>query len=181
MIRIIGGKHRSRMIKTPTRSDVLPTKNMVREAIFSSLGRLVNNAVVLDLFAGSGALGLEALSRGASFAYFADAHPEPMKTIVDNIATLAEKEHTQVRLCDYQDMLSYLENSNVRLNIVFVDPPYESGYYENLLPRLLDSPIVVKGGKLVVESRYAIQIPQHDESLIRRYRYGQTHVTIITK
>lgn len=181
MIRIIAGKHRSRMIKTPSIGDVLPTKNMVREAVFSSLGHFLNNAVVLDLFAGSGALGLEALSRGASFAYFSDSQPEPMKTINDNIATLGEGSHSQVRLCDYQNMLAYLESNGAKIDIVFIDPPYESGYYEKLIDYLLNSPIIKTGGRLVVESRRLINVPQRDESQVRRYRYGQTHIAIITK
>ncbi|HNY74567.1 MAG TPA: RsmD family RNA methyltransferase, partial [Bacilli bacterium] len=88
MIRIIGGKHRSRLIETPPSEIVLPTKNMVREALFSILGRKVSNAIVLDLFAGSGALGLEALSRGANKVYFSDHHREPIKIIGKNVESL---------------------------------------------------------------------------------------------
>ena len=181
MIRIIGGKHRSRLIKTPPSEIVLPTKNMVREAIFSILGRNLLNAVVVDLFAGSGALGLEALSRGAKYVYFSDSHPEPIEVINENIHTLKEEENTEVRLCDYNGMLNYFENNKISIDIVFVDPPYESGYYENLIEKCLSSSFFKKGGKLVIESRHEIEVPIVKNYDSRHYRYGQTHLLILTK
>lgn len=181
MIRIIAGKHRSRMIKTPSSEIVSPTKSMVREALFSILGRNIKDAIVLDLFAGSGALGIEAVSRGASKIYFSDCHSEPIRVISENIRLLKEEEKTEIHLCNYNEMLDYLERNKVQVDIAFVDPPYESEYYEAAAQRLLDSNITKKGSKIIFESRHEINslfLKQFDN---RHYRYGQTHILIVTK
>lgn len=181
MIRIIAGKHRSRMIKTPPSEIVLPTKNMVREALFSILGRNIKGSVVLDLFAGSGALGIEAISRGASKVYFSDCHSKPIKVITENIQSLKEEKITEIHLCDYNEMLDYLEKNKVQIDIAFVDPPYESGYYEVVAKRLLESSIIQKGSKIVFESRHEINMLLLKKYDCRHYRYGQTHILIVTK
>ena len=90
MINVIGGKYRSRVLLTPPSSTTLPTKNMVRGAIFSALGNL-NGAIVLDLFAGSGALGIEALSRGAKEAIFVELDKVAAKVVKDNLDKLKEE------------------------------------------------------------------------------------------
>jgi 16S rRNA (guanine(966)-N(2))-methyltransferase RsmD len=169
------------MIQTPSSEIVLPTKNMVREALFSILGRSVVNAAVLDLFAGSGALGLEALSRGASKAFFCDSHPEPIRILTDNIKTLKEEGRAEVHHCDYNEMINYLENNEILVDITFVDPPYESGYYDAVIERMLASKAFKSGGKIIIESRHEIAnyILKNHES--RQYRYGQTHLLIVTK
>jgi 16S rRNA (guanine(966)-N(2))-methyltransferase RsmD len=181
MIRIIGGKHRSRLIETPPSEIVLPTKNMVREALFSILGRKVSNAIVLDLFAGSGALGLEALSRGANKVYFSDHHSEPIKIIGKNVESLKEKDNVEVHLCDYSEMIDYLERNSVLLDIVFVDPPYASRYYEAVITRLQNSKIVQKGTVIAIESKDEIATSLYQGFQSRHYRYGQTHLLIISK
>ena len=180
MIRIIGGKHRSRLISTPNEEVVLPTKNMVREAIFSILGHRVMNAVVVDLFAGSGALGLEAVSRGAKRAYFSDSHPSTIKVISANIATLKEEYKCEVHLCDFKEMIDYLENNQILVDIVFIDPPYEAGYYDAVLEAFFASELLQKGAKLVVESRHEIDHKLLKNYDARHYRYGITHLLVIT-
>ena len=181
MIRIIGGKHRSRIIETPPSEIVLPTKNMVREALFSILGRKVINAVALDLFAGSGALGLEALSRGADKVYFSDFHPEPIKVIYRNVDALKEDTHVEVHHCDFNEMLDYLERNKITIDIVFVDPPYASGYYEAVIHRLLISSSVGAGARIAIESKDEISPSIYQGFESRHYRYGKTHLLILSK
>ncbi len=181
MIRIIGGKHRSRIIETPPSEIVLPTKNMVREALFSILGRKVVDAVALDLFAGSGALGLEALSRGARKAYFSDCNIEPIKVINRNVQVLKEEANVEIHQCDFNEMIDYLERNTIIIDIIFVDPPYSSGYYETVLNRLLISPSVGKGTKIAVESKDEISPLIYQGFENRHYLYGKTHLLILSK
>jgi len=181
MIRIIGGKHRSRIIKTPESDDILPTKNVVREALFSILGRDISMAVVLDLFAGSGALGFECLSRGAQKVYFSDRSPQAIKTIKENAKILCEEGNVEIRQCDFSEMLNYLEENRIEVNLVLLDPPYESGVYDELINRLLSSSILKPRAQLAVESRHEIDLPIMNDYECRRYRYGQTHLLIIRK
>ena len=169
------------MIETPPSEIVLPTKNMVREAIFSVLGRSILHAVVLDLFAGSGALGLESLSRGAHKVFFSDSHVTPIKIITKNVSLLKEDDNVEIHLCDYNEMIDYLERNNLYINIVFVDPPYTSGYYEAVISRLLTSPIMQKKAKIVIESNSELPNVFYKGHESRHYRYGQTHLLVINK
>jgi len=181
MIRIIGGKHRSRIIETPDNAEALPTKNLVREALFSILGKSVDKAIVLDLFAGSGALGLEALSRGASKAYFADRDESAVRTIKANLAALKEEASAVVKKGDYLDVISYLGKEGVTIDIAFIDPPYKAVYYESLIAMLLSSEMMADDSLIVVESKRDIGMPILEGRECRRYRYGISRLLIIRK
>ena len=109
MIRIVSGKYRHLILKQPNVTSTRPTMDKVREALMSSLGFFIQNRTVLDLFAGSGALGLEALSRGAKKCVFVDNNFEAIKTIKENIRSLKIEEETEVIKSEY---MSYLQNSN---------------------------------------------------------------------
>ena len=121
MIRIVSGKYRHLILKQPNVTSTRPTMDKVREALMSSLGFFIQNRTVLDLFAGSGALGLEALSR-AQKCVFVDNNFEAIKTIKENIRSLKIEEETEVIKNEY---MSYLQNSNEIFSLVFLDPPYK--------------------------------------------------------
>ena len=135
MIRIVSGKYRHLILKQPNVTSTRPTMDKVREALMSSLGFFIQNRTVLDLFAGSGALGLEALSRGAEKCVFVDNNFEAIKTIKENIRLLKIEEETEVIKSEY---MSYLQNSNEIFSLVFLDPPYkEKDSYEKVITYLL--------------------------------------------
>ena len=121
MLRIISGKYRHMIIATPNVNTTRPTTDKVREALMSALGDKLINSTILDLFAGSGALGLESLSRGAKKAIFCDNNYLAYKTIKDNILKLKIEEETEVHKCSYQQLLNTL---NEKIDIVYLDPPY---------------------------------------------------------
>ena len=181
MIRIIGGRHRSRLLQTPGDVSVQPTKNIVREALFSILGYYMNKAVVLDLFAGSGALGLEALSRGAKKAYFCDVKKEAIEAITENVKSLKEEANSEIHQCDYNEMISYLEKNKIEIDVAFIDPPYEVKFYDEIIDRLLASNLLKAGGRLAIESDAEIQGSFLKNRESRRYRYGKTHLLILIK
>jgi 16S rRNA (guanine(966)-N(2))-methyltransferase RsmD len=124
IMRIIAGKHRSRIIKMPKQPKIRPTKDRVREALFSIIGEFVVGANVLDLFAGSGAFGIEALSRGAKRAVFIDCEENCVRTIKENLRNLNIINISLVIKMDGFKALDFLENRNETFNLVLLDPPY---------------------------------------------------------
>lgn len=181
MLRIISGTYRSRLINTPPTSLTQPTKDRVREAIFSSLGDAVQDAVVLDLFAGSGALGIEAASRGARYVYFNDRLPLAAETIQSNLDQL-KLEHARVMQLPYGICLKKLKEEGVKVNLVFLDPPYRKGMAEQSFHALMDSSVLLDHAIIVVEddqpNTWLDVLPSWT---VRHYEYGQTKVSIAWK
>jgi 16S rRNA (guanine966-N2)-methyltransferase len=170
-MRIVAGSHKGARIYAPKGRDTRPTSDRVREAIFAILGS-VEGARALDLFAGSGALGLEALSRGATSAVFVESDPTAVKTIERNLEKLA-LEGRIVRT----DATRYLARTAERYDVVFVDPPYEM--VESLrmplaehLPRVL-----VEGGCVVYETAAGVD-PELPLPVRSTRRHGSTRLTV---
>lgn len=175
-MRVIGGVARGRSIKAPASATVRPTSGRAREAIFDALGALgaVEGASVLDLFAGSGALGIEALSRGATSATFVDHDRTALEVIEKNLVGtgLSGPESAVRTRLIRSDAVTFLANS-VRFDLAFVDPPYAYESWNKLFARL-DAEIAV------LESNVPIE-PGGPYSLYRSYRYGGTLVHIVKR
>ena len=177
MIRITGGKNRSRLIETPNTDLTKPTMDKVREAVFSSLGEKVYGASVLDLFAGSGSYGLEALSRGAKKATFVDSSPISVKTIKENCEKLNEK---NVEIFS-SDVLVYLSQNSKEFDIIFADPPYKLDVYEAVVKTLIERHILASNGIIVLESEREIDVDESNFAKVRFYKYGLAKVYILRK
>ena len=133
-MRVIAGKCRSLQLKTPKGANTRPTLDRIKETLFNIIQSEIPGAVVADIFAGSGALGIEALSRGASRSFFIDNDPEALKCIEENLV-FTKLISSSVILKG--DVFSNLDRINAEhLDIVFIDPPYEKGYEEKLFDRL---------------------------------------------
>lgn len=173
---MIGGVARGRSIKAPASTTVRPTSGRAREAIFDALGALgvVEGASVLDLFAGSGALGIEALSRGAKSATFVDHDRTALEVIEKNlVATGLSVPESGVRTrLVRRDAVTFLANS-AGFDLAFVDPPYAYGSWTKLFAHL-DAEIAV------LESNVPIE-PEGQYALYRSYRYGGTLVHIVKR
>lgn len=148
MMIIIGGKHKKRKLLAPTSTDVRPTASQLRETVFNICQNSIVDANFLDLFAGSGAMGLEALSRGAAHATFIDKGRPAITTIKKNIATLKEESHTTVIT---SDVLSALKRLTGPFDIIYVDPPYGQGLSTQVLCALDKLNLLVPGGLLFIE------------------------------
>ena len=177
MIRITGGKNRSRLLETPNTNLTKPTMDKVREAVFSALGEKVYNARVLDLFAGSGSYGLEALSRGAKEVTFVDSAPLAIKTIKENCEKLNEK---NVEILS-SDVLAYLSQNTQEFDIIFADPPYKLDVYEAVVKTLIERHILSSNGIIVLESERELNIDESSFSKVRFYKYGLAKVYILRK
>ena len=168
-MRVVAGSARGRRLQTPPGLDVRPTTDRVREATFNALGSLdvVQGASVLDLFAGSGALGIEALSRGAGHATFVDSSPRALAAVRDNLATCGlDEAATVVRADAFAHLAVHPEHHDLAL----LDPPYAFDRWAELLD-------TVRAPVVVVESDRAVPTEPHYE-VRRERRYGGTVVTI---
>ena len=169
-MRIVAGSARGRRLVVPEGTDVRPTSDRVREAVFNALYSLddaVDGASVLDLFAGTGALGLEALSRGATSVTFVENHREAATALNANIAALGFGDSSTVIRADGRRWLS----SAPPFDIAFLDPPYDFGEWDTLLSTL-------SATLVVVESNRSIEVPGR-WGLVRERQYGTTVVQIL--
>jgi 16S rRNA (guanine966-N2)-methyltransferase len=151
-MRIIAGEFSSRRIETRSGSETRPTLDKVREAVFSSLGGMFDGGCCLDLYAGSGAVGLEALSRGYSMAVFTDVSREAMTSIKKNIESLHVSD--RCRTLNMKDMkaLEILSSENAVFDLVYLDPPYKKEHNKEILEYLDQHNMIRKGGMAVIES-----------------------------
>ena len=179
MMRIVGGDLRGRRLLAPKGRGVRPTLEVVREAVFDTLGPRVAGAAVLDLFAGSGAMGLEALSRGASHVTWCDASDRAVAAIRENASRLSiAAGRFSILQMPSQLAIRRLEGEGARFDAVFVDPPYDAALYEETMLGLSIARVVVEGGTVVVEHsrRFGVSACYGDLSLARDRRYGETCV-----
>jgi len=135
-MRIVAGRFKGFKLDSPRTRNIRPTADRVREALFSIIAARVPDARVLDLFAGTGALGLEALSRGAAEAVFVDQSAEAVKIIRTNIQRLGVDDRVEVFHGDVAQVLRRLAGRNSRFDLIFMDPPYGKGLVEMTLIRL---------------------------------------------
>jgi 16S rRNA (guanine966-N2)-methyltransferase len=153
--RIIGGEWRGRRFGVPPGSGVRPTPDRVRETLFNWLAPLIEGARCLDLYAGSGALGLEALSRGAARATFVDSAPEVIRHIAGSLDAL--KTQCGEVLC--MDAMAFLAGRTTPFDVVFLDPPYRHGLLGPALARVFERGWLAPGGCLYVEHEEGLAVP----------------------
>ena len=179
-MRVISGKARGVQLKTPDGMKTRPTADRVKEAMFSIIQFDLPGARVLDLFGGTGQLGIEALSRGASYAVFLDAQDSACRLIRENLQRTKFLESARVNRGDY---LEYLSNCREKFDIVFLDPPYAEVYLENALKMLTEIDILQSGGIIVAERPVDKKLPCFFEGFTRSkdYKYGNTLLTLYRK
>lgn len=182
-MRIIGGKNRSRKIKQPNLDKVRPTKDRVREAIFNMIAGEVSGAKVLDLFSGTGAYGLEALSRGAKSCTFVESDRDVVHILEENIKSLGEGDNSTVLIDDGCKAVEDLSKNKARFDIIFADPPYTSNLSKNILIIINQYDILEHFGVLVIEHNKAEELPEKEENITtcKQKTYGHTSVSIFLR
>jgi len=178
-MRVVGGIYRHRELLMPLGDATRPTKDMVKEALFSALGYKVNDAITLDLFAGSGALGIEAISRGAKECYLVDNDLEAIKCINKNIFSL-KINNAHVINSDYLEALKILKNKNIKFDLLLIDPPYKMNNYQFIIDELNKHNLINKNAAIVLESDNELNI-NGTYSKTKNYKYGKTFITILWK
>lgn len=174
-MRVITGSARGRRLITHEGDDVRPTTDRVKEAMFSILQFELEGRRILDVFAGSGQLGIEALSRGAESAVFLDAARESVEIVKKNLETT---KFTQKATVLQSDSLLYLRKSTDKFDIIIMDPPYNSGLLQKALP--LAAEVAAPGGVIVCESLTEEELPEKVGCFVmeRRYRYGRIAISV---
>ena len=179
-MRIIAGEFKGRKLVVPRDESVRPTAEKVREAVFSMLQMYIPDAVVVDLFAGTGSLGLEALSRGARTAYFADRDRQSIAMVRENVWLCGMEERSVILCADYTSAINRIHD---KADIVFLDPPYRAGLMEDCLSRLAESGLLPEGGLVVAEHGREEILPDDVDCLhrIRDRKYGKVRVSVYEK
>ena len=179
-MRVISGKARGVSLKTPDGLATRPTADRVKEAMFSILHFDVPSANVLDLFGGTGQLGIEALSRGASRVTFVDESEKACRLIRENLRRTHFDFSARVIRSDY---LSFLKNSVEKFDIIILDPPYAEVFLENSLKMITEIDILQSGGIIVTERPLGKELPWVFSGFERSrdYKYGNTLITIYRK
>ena len=176
-MRVIAGTARSIPLLSRDGLDTRPTADRVKEAIFSAIQFEVEGRRVLDLFAGSGQMAIEALSRGAAEAVLVDQSKESISIIKQNLNKTRLTDRARVVCSDYME---YLNRTQERFDLIFLDPPYPEKFLENALKRISEIDIL-KSGAIIVCERPADKALPDDFAAFRRvrdYRYGRTGVAI---
>jgi 16S rRNA (guanine(966)-N(2))-methyltransferase RsmD len=181
-VRIVAGTARGKKLAAPKGRDVRPTSDRVREALFSSIGERVRDASVLDLFAGSGALGLEALSRGARRATFVERSRRTMAVVRRNARDLGFVDRARFIEGSALYSLKQLEKEGARFHIVFLDPPYKGTLLGDALLALGKSGILVEGGLVVAEHPAEVPVLVGEEfHILSKKRYGGTVLSFVQR
>lgn len=175
-MKIVGGKNKGRRIRVPKKG-IRPTKGIVRGAIFNIIGPQIHDDNVLDIFAGSGALGLEAISRGAKSCVFIERKPKILFENIKNFCHLTKK----IRVIS-SDFRQGLKMVNEQFDIIFVDPPYHKNYIEKALRLITKHSLLTNRGIVVVEHHYEekFALPEHF-SMSKEKKYGETVVSFLAK
>ena len=183
-MRVIGVVDRGRTLAAPRGRGTRPTADRVREALFDILGPRIIGTRVLDLFAGTGAVGIEALSRGAAYAVFVESDREALRALRRNLATLALP-GTRARIVagDARDALVAVARSEPAFDLVFLDPPYAGGLLSPALAVLAASPLARPGADVVVQHRVTTPVPTIPGLSPGREprQYGETALTFFLR
>ena len=179
-MRVISGKARGVQLKTPEGMLTRPTIDRVKEALFSIIQFDIPASKVLDLFGGTGQLGIEALSRGAKSAVFVDQREDACRLIRENLKRTRLEQDAKVVRSDYLD---YLKRCKDRFDIIFLDPPYAEVFLENALKKITEIDILQSGGIIVTERPLGKELPYEFEGYTRSkdYKYGKTLLTLYRK
>lgn len=177
-MRVIAGKYRSRQLKTVKSNLTRPTTDRNKENMFNIIGPYFDGGVVLDLFAGSGGLGIEALSRGCHQLYSVDKQYAAFKVIKENFELL-KLDNAKVFKLDYQKALHKFADEKIKFDLVILDPPYGKNMVNGILEFLIDKKMLQDNCMVVVEELKEVVFPAFDNlQLVKKYQYGITALNI---
>lgn len=176
-MRIISGIRRGHKLKAPDGIDTRPTTDRVKESVFNLIQFCLPAENVLDLFAGSGAMGIEAISRGSANAVFVENSDKALKLVRDNLELVRLTEYANIVK---SDAVSYLSRTDEKFDIIFLDPPYNKGMLKPVAEQIALRKILKNDGVIVVETELNGELFEHPSfSLRRRAKYGKTVISVM--
>ena len=177
-MRIISGKYKGRVLKGYTLKGTRPTMDRVKESIFNIIQRDIKDSIFLDLFAGSGAIGLEAASRGAKKAILCDKSKEAMQIIKKNILKTHLENVVETYLLDFRALLN--DKLNEKLDIVYIDPPYKSDFAIQAVNIILENNLITKDSLILIETDRKEEVEEKlkkvDVRIIDERKYGRAEI-----
>ena len=180
-MRIISGTLKGRKLAGPGAAALRPTSDRVKESMFNIIGGEIEGKVVLDLFAGTGNLGIEALSRGAKSAVFVEKSRQALRLLEKNLSTCQVGNRSEVLFKEAIQAIGHLKGRGACFDLIFVDPPYEKGLIERTIEKLLAEKIYSDNSLLVIEHDRREPLSRHDKlwSLILQRRIGDTVISFL--
>lgn len=182
-MRIIAGSAKGRRIAAPAGKDTRPTLDRVKESVFGVLQFRIAGKTVLDAFAGSGSMGLEALSRGAEECVFVDSQEECAKQIRENAQKLGFSDRSEIIRQDYEAAFNFFASNGRKFDIIFLDPPYRSGCLRKAVQMIFEKGLLAEGGVAIAEHETGLENSLND-TLYEVYdtrKYGGTSVSFIRR
>lgn len=180
-MKIISGIYKGRNLSGFDVDGTRPTMDRVKESLFAVLQDRVKNSVVLDLFSGSGNLGIESLSQGAKEAYLVDKNPKAYRIMKDNINRIGVKNANTYNM-DYKKALEYFKNNNIKFDLIFLDPPYNTDLIVKSIELITEYELLNDEAFIVCESNFLDKIIYSDNYLkIKEKKYGDKWVVILKK
>lgn len=184
-MRIISGKYKGRIIKGHDINGTRPTQDRVKESLFSMIQNYINDSICLDLFAGSGNLGIESLSNNAQFCYFVDNNKLAINTINENLKTICKEEKNNLSMVlksDYKEALQYFKNNNIKFDLIFLDPPYKTSYINNILTYINQNDLLNENGLIIIEFEFEDFNTEYDNIIkYKCKKYGYKQIMIYKK
>lgn len=179
-LRVSGGRYKGRTLRVAPGSTTRPSSQVVRAALFSIISPQIENAKVLDLFAGTGSLGIEALSRGALKAHFVENNHKQFIALNKNLENFSLANETKVFPVSVEKALDTFTET---YDVVFLDPPYDYPGVDNLVVKIIKSKILVENGTIILEHSRRVSAPKElpDVRLVKEKTYGDTQISIYEK
>lgn len=181
-MRIISGTNKGMKLYAPEGDKVRPTSDKIKEAIFNIIGPIDDEASVLELFAGSGSIGIEFLARGAKHCTFVDASHKSLNYVKRNLDLCNFKSRAKIMLSDYGKAISNLSNNNEKFDYIFADPPYALNLSANIFDKVFEYGILKPRGMLIIETDKSEKTIDNTNTNMVEYKekiYGRTRISII--
>lgn len=181
-MRVISGSLKGRNILGYNIEGTRPTMDRVKESVFGSIQNYIKDSVVLDLFAGSGNLGIEAISNGSKYCYFVDYNKKCIQCIKDNICNFCISDKCSVIFNDYNKSLLYFKDNHIQFDIIFVDPPYKYNIINEIVDKVIHYDLLNDNGILVLEYQNdVIDIKYSNLIVLKNKKYSDKFVCILKK
>lgn len=180
-MKVISGKYKGRVLEGYTMDGTRPTMERVKESVFAILQNKMPNSIVLDLFTGSGNLGIESLSQGAKEAYLVDLSSTAISTVEKNLKKIGIREAHVLKM-DYLDALRYFEKEKIQFDLIFLDPPYQSDYIVNSLEKIEEYNLVKDNGMVICETDQSLSYDKFSSLVVvKEKKYGGKIVVFLEK
>lgn len=178
-MRVITGTAKGNRLKSLKGMETRPTLDRVKESLFNIIGSRVIDTEFLDLFAGTGAIGIEAISRGAKHALFVETNPRAVKIIRENLEITGLADQGEIMAADVEMALKAVANADRKFDMIFMDPPYLKKLGQKTLTSLMQFGVLTKNGLVIVESSKMDELPLQEGPLkmVRQEKYGDTTLT----